>query len=109
MEIHQWMINYTRQTEWIDRRGLILWIAFYTGGLGGGLYIVSLFFNSIWGMFIGWLIIAVLKGGAHLLYLGKPEFMAGTWVHLRDAVRYFRGNTTDDILLGARNSCRSCL
>lgn len=72
MEIYHWMINYTRQTEWIDRRGLILWIAFYTGGLGGGLYLVSLFFNSIWGMFIGWLIVAVLKGGAHLLYLGKP-------------------------------------
>jgi formate-dependent nitrite reductase membrane component NrfD len=72
MEIYHWMINYTRQTEWIDRRGLILWIAFYTGGLGGGLYVVSLFFNSLWGMLIGWLIVAVLKGGAHLLYLGKP-------------------------------------
>lgn len=67
------MIDYTRQTEWIDRRGLILWIAFYTGGLGGGLYLVSLFFNSLWGMFIGWLIIAVIKGGVHLLYLGKPQ------------------------------------
>jgi len=73
MEIHQWMINYTRQTEWIDRRGLMLWIAFYTGGLGGGLYLVSLFFNSIWGMFIGWIIVTVIKGGAHLLYLGKPQ------------------------------------
>ena len=73
MEIHQWMLNYTRQTEWIDRRGLILWIAFYTGGLGGGLYLVAVFFNSLWGMFIAWLIIAVIKGGAHLLYLGKPQ------------------------------------
>ncbi len=67
------MINYTRQTEWIDRRGLMLWIAFYTGGLGGGLYLVSLFFNSIWGMFIGWIIVTVIKGGTHLLYLGKPQ------------------------------------
>ncbi len=73
METHEWMIQYTRQTEWIDRRGLILWIAFYAGGLGGGLYLVSLFFNSLWGMFISWLIIAVIKGGAHLLYLGKPH------------------------------------
>ena len=73
MEIHHWMLSYTRQTEWIDRRGLILWIAFYTGGLGGGLYLVSVFFNSLWGMFISWLIIAVIKGGAHLLYLGKPQ------------------------------------
>ena len=72
MEIHEWMINYTRQTEWIDRRGIFLWIAFYAGGLGGGLYLVSLYFNSLWGMFISWLIIAVIKGGTHLIYLGKP-------------------------------------
>ena len=73
METHEWMIKYTRQTEWIDRRGLVLWIAFYAGGLGGGLYLVSLYFNSLWGMFISWLIIAVLKGGAHLIFLGKPQ------------------------------------
>jgi len=66
------MVNYTRQTEWIDRRGILLWIAFYAGGLGGGLYLVSLYFNSLWGMFISWLIIAVIKGSAHLIYLGKP-------------------------------------
>jgi formate-dependent nitrite reductase membrane component NrfD len=73
LETHEWMIKYTRQTEWIDRRGLVLWVAFYAGGLGGGLYLVSLYFNSLWGMFVSWLIIAVLKGGAHLLYLGKPQ------------------------------------
>lgn len=72
METHQWMLQYTRQTEWIDRRGIFLWIAFYTGGLGGGFYLVSLFFDSLPGMFISWLIIAVIKGGAHLVYLGKP-------------------------------------
>jgi formate-dependent nitrite reductase membrane component NrfD len=66
------MINYTRQTEWIDKRGIFLWIAFYAGGLGGGLYLVSLYFNSLWGMFISWLIIGVIKGGTHLIYLGKP-------------------------------------
>jgi formate-dependent nitrite reductase membrane component NrfD len=72
MEIHQWMVDYTRQTEWIDKRGIFLWIAFYAGGLGGGLYLVSLFFNSLWGMIISWLIITVIKGGTHLMYLGKP-------------------------------------
>jgi formate-dependent nitrite reductase membrane component NrfD len=71
-QVHQWMVNYTRQTEWIDRRGIFLWIAFYAGGLGGGLYLVSLFFNNLWGMLISWLIIAVIKGGTHLVYLGKP-------------------------------------
>lgn len=72
MEAHEWMIKYTRQTEWIDRRGILLWLALYTGGLGGGLYLVSLYFNSFWGMLISWLIVAVLKGGFHLAFLGKP-------------------------------------
>jgi formate-dependent nitrite reductase membrane component NrfD len=72
MEIHRWMVGYTSQTEWIDRRGIFLWIAFYTGGLGGGLYLVSLYFNSLWGMLLSWLIIAVIKGGAHMIFLGKP-------------------------------------
>jgi len=72
MQVHEWMIKYTRQTEWIDRRGLFLWVAFYAGGLGGGLYLVSLFFNSLWGMLIGWLIVAGIKGGAHLIFLGRP-------------------------------------
>jgi len=71
-QVHEWMVNYTRQTEWIDRRGIFLWIAFYAGGLGGGLYLVSLLFNSLWGMLVSWLIIAVIKGGTHLMYLGKP-------------------------------------
>ena len=72
MEIHEWMLKYTPQTEWIERRGILLWLAFYAGGLGGGLYLVSLYFNSLWGMFMSWLIIAGLKGGAHFAYLGKP-------------------------------------
>jgi len=72
MEIYHWMIDYTRQTEWIEKRGILLWIAFYAGGLAGGLYLVSLYFNSLWGMFISFLIMAFIKGGAHLLFLGKP-------------------------------------
>lgn len=72
MEAHEWMIKYTRQTEWIDRRGILLWLALYTGGLGGGLYLVSLYFNSFWGMLAGWFIVAVLKGSFHLAFLGKP-------------------------------------
>lgn len=72
MEAHEWMIKYTRQTEWIDRRGMFLWLALYTGGLGGGSYLVSLCFNSLLGMVIGWFIVAVLKGGFHLAFLGKP-------------------------------------
>ena len=72
MEIHEWMIKPTYQTEWIQRRGIFLWLALYTGGLGGGLYLVSLYFDSLIGMITGFLIVAVLKGSFHIAFLGKP-------------------------------------
>lgn len=72
MVTHEWMVKGNRQTEWIENRGLLLWLAFYTGGLGGGLFIVSLFFNSLPGMIAGWAIVTLLKGSFHFLYLGKP-------------------------------------
>jgi formate-dependent nitrite reductase membrane component NrfD len=72
MEVHEWMIRSTYQTEWITRRGILLWLAMYAGGLGGGLYLVSLYFSSFVGMLVSLLIVAGLKGGFHLAYLGKP-------------------------------------
>ena len=72
MEAHEWMVRSTYQTEWITRRGLFLWLAMYAGGLGGGLYLVSLYFDSLLGMLVGLLIVAGLKGGFHFAYLGKP-------------------------------------
>ena len=72
MVSHEWMVKPTTQTEWIERRGLLVWIAEVFSSLGAGLYIVSLFYNSLLGMFIAWLIIVCLKMPPHLLYLGKP-------------------------------------
>jgi len=72
MEAHEWMVKSTYQTEWINRRGILLWLAMYAGGLGGGLYLVSLYFNDFSGMLISLLIVAGLKGGFHFAYLGKP-------------------------------------
>lgn len=72
MVTHEWMVKGNRQTEWIEKRGILLWLAFYLGGLGGGTYLVSLFFDSLWGMFIGWFLAVALKGVFHLVFLGKP-------------------------------------
>ncbi|MCR4394281.1 MAG: polysulfide reductase NrfD [Dehalococcoidales bacterium] len=72
MVTHEWMLKGNRQSEWIEKRGILLWLAFYCGGLGGGLYLVSLFFNNLWGMIAGWVIVAVLKGSFHFAFLGKP-------------------------------------
>jgi len=72
MVTHAWMVKPTRQTEWIDRRGIIFLIAEIFTSLGVGLYLVSLFFNNWWGMAIAWVIIMFLKIPLHLIYFGKP-------------------------------------
>ena len=72
MKLYEWMVKHTAQTEWIEKRGILMWLAEVGGAIGGGLYLVSLYFDSLWGMLTGWLIVIVLKGGFHLAYLGKP-------------------------------------
>ncbi|MFC1993917.1 DmsC/YnfH family molybdoenzyme membrane anchor subunit [Chloroflexota bacterium] len=70
-EKFEWMVKPTPQRAWIEGRGLFLWLAFFFG-IGAGLYLVSLYFDSLWGMFIGWLIVIFCKGGAHIAFLGRP-------------------------------------
>lgn len=72
MVTHEWMVKPMQQTEWIQRRGLLVWLAEVFSVLGTGLYLVALFVNSWWGALIGWLIIVLLKIPFHLAYLGKP-------------------------------------
>ena len=72
MKPYEWMVKTTPQTEWIERRGILIWLAEVSNGIGGGLYLVSLYLNSLWGMFLSWLIVVLLKGGFHFAYLGKP-------------------------------------
>jgi formate-dependent nitrite reductase membrane component NrfD len=66
------MVNYTPQTEWVEGKGVIFWLAFFFIELGAGMFLVSSIFHNLLGEFIGWLICAVLGGGFHLLYLGHP-------------------------------------
>ena len=69
---YEFMVKYTPQREWIEKRGIMLWLAFFFVELGAGAFIVSSVFGSLWGMFIGWFLCGVLGGGFHLLYLGHP-------------------------------------
>jgi formate-dependent nitrite reductase membrane component NrfD len=66
------MVKYTPQTEWVERKGIIFWLAFFFIELGAGMFIISSIFGNLLGEFMGWLICAVLGGGLHLLYLGHP-------------------------------------
>src|SRR4030042_166886 len=56
----------------LERRGVLVWIAEVFTSLGAGLYLVSLFFNNLWGMLVAWLIILILKIPLHIIYFGKP-------------------------------------
>lgn len=72
MKPFEWMVKPTPQREWIDRRGLLLWLAFFFIELGAGTFFIASFLNSLPALFLGWLVCAVLGGGTHLLYLGHP-------------------------------------
>lgn len=72
MVTHEWMVNPMQQTEWIEKQGLLIWLAEVFSSLGTGLYLVSIFVSNWWGALLGWLIIMLLKLPLHLVYLGKP-------------------------------------
>lgn len=68
----EFMTRYTPQREWIEGRGVLLWLAFFFIELGAGMFFIAALFNGLLAMFIGWLICIILGGGCHLLYLGQP-------------------------------------
>jgi hypothetical protein len=53
------MVKYTQQREWIEGHGIMVAFAMFFGGISGGLYLASLYFDSMPGMFIAWLLAAV--------------------------------------------------
>lgn len=69
---YEWMVEPTRQQQWIDDKGIFLWLAFFFSEIGAGLYFVSLFYEYKAGLILGWLITLILGGLIHVLYLGNP-------------------------------------
>lgn len=66
---HRFAVGYYRQTFW----NWLIGTAFFLGGVGGGLFLVSLRTGHLAGMIAGFLIVVVGKNTAHLLFLGRPE------------------------------------
>jgi formate-dependent nitrite reductase membrane component NrfD len=66
---HRFGYGYYRQVWW----NWLIGTAFFCGGLGAGLFLISLGTDYRMGMVIGYLIVVVGKNTAHLLYLGRPE------------------------------------
>lgn len=69
---YEWMIKATPQSQWINNKGVFLWLAFFFSEIGAGLYFISLFYSYRPGLVLGWLITLVLGGVIHILYLGNP-------------------------------------
>ncbi len=64
----QFLIGYQQQQEW----AWLITTAFFLGGVGGGLFVISFFSDFKLGALIGILAVGVGKTTAHLLYLGRP-------------------------------------
>ncbi len=65
-------VHYLRQKEWIEERGILLWLALFFIELGAGAFFVASIFDSLLGMVAGWLMCGVLGGGLHLIFLTHP-------------------------------------
>lgn len=68
---YEFMVKYTPQRDWIAGHGALIAVAFFLGGLSGGLYLTSLYFNNLLGMLIGWCL-ALLMGIVDMVHLSKP-------------------------------------
>src|SRR4030067_3468609 len=73
MQIKPWdfMVKYTPQREWIEGHGILVAFAMFFGGISGGLYLASLAFDNLLGMFIAWLR-AMAAGITDMMHLSKP-------------------------------------
>lgn len=62
-------ISFIHQNDWSNGE----LIAFYLGGVGSGLYIISQFIHSIVGLIFGFLLVAVGKNVSHIISSTKPK------------------------------------
>jgi formate-dependent nitrite reductase membrane component NrfD len=72
--------------EWSEGLGALIGVAMFLGGISGGLYLASVYFDNIWGMFVAW-IFAMGMGLFDMAHLSKPArawriaFRAGSsWI-----------------------------
>jgi formate-dependent nitrite reductase membrane component NrfD len=68
---YDFMVKYTPQRDWIEGHGILIAFALFFGGISGGLYLASLYFDNMLGMFIGWLL-AMATGLTDMAHLSKP-------------------------------------
>src|SRR3990172_7389619 len=67
--VDEFSVGFRVQREW----SWLILFAFFLGGMGAGLFLISYFIGFNIGLVVGLLIVAVGKNTAHLLFLGRPE------------------------------------
>jgi len=68
---YEFMVKYQQQKDWIDGRGNFIAFAFFLGGISGGLFLASAYFNSLLGMFVAWLLAGAM-GVSYMIHLSHP-------------------------------------
>ena len=68
VEGNTYVLGFRQQIEW----SALIASAFFFGKVGAGLFMISVATQSRLGMLLGLLIVVGGKGGAHMLFLGKP-------------------------------------
>jgi formate-dependent nitrite reductase membrane component NrfD len=68
---YEFMVKYQQQKDWIDGRGNFIAFAFFLGGISGGLYLASAYFDNLVGMFVAWLL-AGCMGASYMIHLSHP-------------------------------------
>jgi formate-dependent nitrite reductase membrane component NrfD len=66
---HRFAFGFYRQVWW----NWLIGTAFFLGGVGAGLFVISYLTGFGLGMLVGYLVVVLGKNTAHLLYLGRPE------------------------------------
>jgi formate-dependent nitrite reductase membrane component NrfD len=68
---YEFMVKPQQQKDWIDGRGNFIAFAFFLGGIAGGLFLVSAYFDNLLGIFIAFLLTA-LMGTSYMMHLTHP-------------------------------------
>ncbi|OGO17567.1 MAG: hypothetical protein A2Z15_08475 [Chloroflexi bacterium RBG_16_50_11] len=76
MQAKPWdfMVKDTPSRDWAEGKGALIAFAFFCGGVAGGLYLISLYFDNLLGMFIGWLF-ALSMGIFDVAHLGRKAIV----------------------------------
>lgn len=68
---YDFMVKPQQQKDWIDGRGNFIAFAFFLGGIAGGLFLVSAYFDNLLGIFIAFLLTG-LMGASYMVHLTHP-------------------------------------